>query len=76
VLGHVFYGADVSTGQPLVEFGIDRQLIDRLHQFMAPGRSGLIVTGEDERIEQLVQALTPNQAALGPSTNNGDLSDI
>jgi uncharacterized membrane protein len=76
VLGHVFYGADVSTGQPLAEFGIDRQLVDRLHQFMSPGRSGLIVTGEDERIEQLVQALTPNQAVLGPSANNGDLSDM
>ncbi|MCW2527258.1 MAG: hypothetical protein JWM76_2118, partial [Pseudonocardiales bacterium] len=58
VLGRVFYGAGVSVVEPpLAAFGIDRQLIDRLHQFMAPGRSGLIVAGEDDRIEQLVEAL-------------------
>jgi uncharacterized membrane protein len=76
LLGHVFYGAAVSIGEPLAGFGIDQQLIDRLHQLMTPGRSGLIVAGEDERIEQLVQALAPHQAMFGPSVANEDFGDI
>ncbi|MCW2526690.1 MAG: rane protein of uknown function [Pseudonocardiales bacterium] len=66
VLGRVFYGAPVSVGEPLAAVGIDQYLIDRLHEFMAPGRSGLIAAGEDERIEQLVEALAPHQAVFGP----------
>jgi uncharacterized membrane protein len=76
VLGHVFYGVAVPDGEPLAAFGIDQQLLDRLRQFMAPGHSGLIIVGEDEGIEQLVQALRPHQALVGSHVANEDLRDI
>jgi uncharacterized membrane protein len=67
VLGQVCYGAAVVTSEPFGAIGIDQRLIERLHRFMAPGRSGLIVAGDDERIEQLVEALAPHLAVFGSS---------
>jgi uncharacterized membrane protein len=68
LLGQIVYGSDAAPSGPLVAIGIHRELVERLRKAVVPGRSGLIVLGEEggngNEIEQIAQALAPHQADI------------
>ena len=58
-LGQVLYGDERSRSAPLAAIGIPAKVLRRLRLVLRPGRSGLIVIGDDDSVQQLADALAP-----------------
>jgi len=59
LLSQVLYGTQPAVAEPLARIGVGDTLIQRLREELKPGRSGLIVWGENDSITQLERALSP-----------------
>jgi uncharacterized membrane protein len=57
LLGHVLYGAGAAMPEPLAAVGLNEDLVGQLRRGLRPGRSGLVVLGEELRVDQLARTL-------------------
>src|ERR1700712_1739280 len=60
LLGQVLYGDAGSRSAPLAAIGIGTDVVQQLSSKLGPGRSGLIVIGDDDNVQQLADALAPD----------------
>lgn len=57
LLGQLLYASEPEVREPWASLGIDHELIEQLRQILAPGRSGLVVVGDEDCIAQLGRAV-------------------